>query len=417
MVDLPSTNQVALIVHDMSNEGLKPGGHYPNAGQAPGTAEFIANNVKLLEAARRRGMPVFFTGHFLRTDAKDAPQGGRSETMDVLKDGTWGAEMIDELKPLPNEWRIRKGGGFSAFTGSGLEKWLRRLGVTTLIVGGAGTGAGVSSTIYAARERDFAVVVASDACNGVGSEGFKASMLNLSTFCQVDSTDEVVKAMDSAAAAPASQEEAPGKSTSGNISLPSVKRIGLIVHDMSNDALKPGGKYPNSEAASKDPAVQAYVQNNVKLLQAARKRGVRVFHTGHYLRADYQDVAPGGNSARVGALQANTWGAEPIEELAPLPDEWRIRKGGGYSAFTGSPLDKWLRRLGITTLIIGGAGTHAGVEATIRDMREYDYRAVVATDACSAAGSEHHAASMRTLTFAQRGTTAEVLEALDAAPD
>ena len=77
--------------------------------------------------------------------------------------------MIDELKPLPSEWKIRKGGGFSAFTGIGLEKWLRRLGVTTLIVGGAGTGAGVSSTVYGARERDFNVVVASDACNGVGT--------------------------------------------------------------------------------------------------------------------------------------------------------------------------------------------------------------------------------------------------------
>jgi nicotinamidase-related amidase len=142
-----------------------------------------------------------------------------------------------------------------------------------------------------------------------------------------------------------------------------------------------------------------------------------VFHTGHYLRADYKDVAPGGNSARVGALQANTWGAEPIDELAPLPDEWRIRKGGGYSAFTGTPLDKWLRRLGITTLIIGGAGTSAGVEATIRDMREYDYRAVVASDACSGVGSEHHTATMRTVTFALIGTTAEVVEALEKAPD
>ncbi|MPZ50318.1 MAG: isochorismatase family protein [Dehalococcoidia bacterium] len=201
------------------------------------------------------------------------------------------------------------------------------------------------------------------------------------------------------------------------ITLPNVKEIALIVHDMSNDALKPGGKYPNAEAASKDPAVQEYVQNNVKLLQAARARGITVFHTGHYLRPDYQDVAPNGNSARVGALQADTWGAEPIEELAPLPGEWRVRKGGGYSAFTGSPLDKWLHRLGITTLIIGGAGTHAGVEATVRDMREYDYHAVIASDACSGAGAEHHAASMLTLTFAQRGTTQEVLDALDKAPD
>jgi nicotinamidase-related amidase len=64
-------------------------------------------------------------------------------------------------------------------------------------------------------------------------------------------------------------------------------------------------------------------------------------------------------------------------------------------------------------LIIGGAGTHAGIEATVRDMREHDYHAVIASDACSGAGTPHHAASMLTLTFAQIGTTQEVLEALE----
>ncbi len=198
MITLPSVKQLALIVHDMSNEGLKAGGHYPNAGQAPGTAEFIANNVLLLEAARKRGMAIFFTGHFLRLDAKDAPLGGRSETLDVLKDGSWGAQIIDELKPAPGEWIIRKGGGFSAFTGTPLEKWLRRLGVTTVIIGGAGTSAGVASTTYASRERDFGCAVASDACNGTGSESHTATMLNISTFAQVGTTREVVEAMENA---------------------------------------------------------------------------------------------------------------------------------------------------------------------------------------------------------------------------
>ena len=199
MIELPRTSQVALLVHDMHNDALKPGGHYPDAGKAPGTEELIANNVRLLQAARQRGMPVFFTGHFLRQDARDAPRGGRSNKLDVLKDGTWGAAIIDDLKPAPGEWLIRKGGGFSAFTGTPLEKWLRRLGVSTIIVGGAGTGAGVSSTIYAARERDFRVVTVSDACNGAGSENHRAAMLNLSSFTQVASTEEAVTAMLEAA--------------------------------------------------------------------------------------------------------------------------------------------------------------------------------------------------------------------------
>jgi nicotinamidase-related amidase len=201
------------------------------------------------------------------------------------------------------------------------------------------------------------------------------------------------------------------------ITIPNVKQVALIVHDMSNDALKPGGKYPRAQEASKDPAVLQYVANNIRLLEAARSRGMPVFHTGHFLRPDYKDVAPGGNSARYGALQEGTWGAQPIDELKPEPGEWLIRKGGGYSAFTGTPLDKWLRRLGVTTLIIGGAGTHAGIEATVRDMREYDYNAVIASDACSGIGTPNHAASMLTLTFAQIGTTGEVIAAIATAGD
>jgi nicotinamidase-related amidase len=196
------------------------------------------------------------------------------------------------------------------------------------------------------------------------------------------------------------------------ISLPELSQVALIVHDMSNDLLKPGGKYANASTAMTDPLVKQFVENNVRLLAAAREAGIAVFHTGHHLRQDYLDVAPGGSSARLGALRDGSWGAEPIEELEPAPGEWRIRKGGGYSAFTGTPLDKWLRRLGVTTVIIVGAGTHAGIEATVRDMREYDYRAVIASDACSGIGTPHHAASMLTLTFAQIGTTDEVVEAL-----
>lgn len=198
MITLPGVRQVALIVHDMCNDALKPGGHYPNAGQAPGTAALIANNVRLLNSARARGVAVFHTGHYLRPDAQDAPLGGRSSTLDVLKGGSWGAEPIDELRPLDSEWRIRKGGGFSAFTGTPLEKWLHRLGVTTIVICGSGTHAGIEATVRDMREQDFDAVIASDACSGVGTDHHAASMLTLN-FAQRGTTDEVVAALESAA--------------------------------------------------------------------------------------------------------------------------------------------------------------------------------------------------------------------------
>ena len=195
MINLGNITELALLVHDMQNDALKPGGKYPNAGLAPGTAEFIANSVRLLAAARSRTLPVFHSGHFLRPDYKDVAMGGRSAEVGALQAGTWGADFIDELKPAPGEWLIRKGGGFSAFTGTALEKWMHRLGVTTLIIGGCGTAAGIASTVYGTRERDFKCILVADACNGAGTEKYDAAILNMSTFVQIASTQEVVKAL------------------------------------------------------------------------------------------------------------------------------------------------------------------------------------------------------------------------------
>ena len=131
MLELPARETLACICHDMQNDYLKEGGRTPEAGRDPAVPQLIENHVRLLSAARAAGLPVFFTGHFLREDYLDAARHGRARSLGSLRDGTWGAEVIDELAPQPGEFLIRKGGGMSAFTGTALEKWLRRLGVST----------------------------------------------------------------------------------------------------------------------------------------------------------------------------------------------------------------------------------------------------------------------------------------------
>ena len=195
MLELPPRETLAYICHDMQNDYLKSGGRTPEAGKDPFTATLIANHVRLLDAARRAKLPVFFTGHFLREDYLDAARHGRARSLGSLQDGTWGAEVIDELAPRPGEFMIRKGGGMSAFTGTALEKWLRRLGVSTVIVAGIATAAGVESTVRDAREKDIDSVVVRDACNGA-TANHEASMLNMGTFAMVSSTDAVIEAME-----------------------------------------------------------------------------------------------------------------------------------------------------------------------------------------------------------------------------
>lgn len=200
MLELAPSEQLAYICHDIHNDSHKEGGRYPDAGKTPGNAEYIGRHARLLEAARAAGLEVFFTGHFLRPDYRDAVMFGNSPKYGALLDGTWGAAVIDELKPLPNEWVIRKGGGMSAFTGTPFAQWLHRCGIKQFIIAGGATHAGIESTVRSARDLDFKTVVVEDACRG-GSDGHhEASIFNMSTFAQIASTDEVVEALNARAA-------------------------------------------------------------------------------------------------------------------------------------------------------------------------------------------------------------------------
>lgn len=61
-----------------------------------------------------------------------------------------------------------------------------------------------------------------------------------------------------------------------------------------------------------------------------------------------------------------------------------------FNGFHGTDLDLILRRMGVTTLVVGGIATHAGVEATVRAAHDHGYRQVLVEDAMSAMTDQHH---------------------------
>ena len=188
-------DKAALVVHDMMNDGHKIGGKMPNAGKVPGTEEYLANHARLLQAARAHKLTVFYTGHFLRPDYKDAVRSSIYPRYGAYLDNTWGGSVVDELKPNPEDWIIRKGGGMSAFTGTPFEKWLHRLGITQIVIAGGATHSGVESTVRDARDRDFHAIVVSDACRSADVEHHKAALFIMATFCQIATVDEVIAAL------------------------------------------------------------------------------------------------------------------------------------------------------------------------------------------------------------------------------
>jgi nicotinamidase-related amidase len=80
-----------------------------------------------------------------------------------------------------------------------------------------------------------------------------------------------------------------------------------------------------------------------------------------------------------------------IPELSKAESDYVVIKRR-VSAFTGTPLEIYLRGLNIKTLVVGGVFTDQGVETTVRDAFDRDFDIVVVGDACwspSNRGHEH----------------------------
>jgi maleamate amidohydrolase len=117
------------------------------------------------------------------------------------------------------------------------------------------------------------------------------------------------------------------------------------------------------------------------LLDAVRKRHYPVVHTRIVYADDAADA--GAFCLKVPGLEKFTEdapGAQIIDELAPAPGEYVIRKTQP-SAFFGTGLAAWLVGKGVDTVIVAGITTSGCVRASVVDAMSYNFKTIVATDA------------------------------------
>src|SRR5262245_20179314 len=81
--------------------------------------------------------------------------------------------------------------------------------------------------------------------------------------------------------------------------------------------------------------------------------------------------------------------ADPLDEVAPIDDELIVSKSSS-GVFPVTNLDRLLRNMGITTLIMTGTSTGGCVESAVRDAVDLGYDVVVVADACADATPESH---------------------------
>ena len=211
----PSFERSALIVVDMQNDFVHPdGGFGISARQSdssidfPGLAATVPIVEKLLSAARSAGRPVVYVAHVLRPDYADAAYPywragppGVERRGNFLIEGTWGAQIIDDLAPAPGEHVVVKK-GFDGFSNTGLDVLLRNLGVDTCVICGVKTSVCVSSTVRGASERNYQIVVVSDACADNTRQWHEAELVTMARiFADVLDTSSVTSRFAELAAA------------------------------------------------------------------------------------------------------------------------------------------------------------------------------------------------------------------------
>jgi nicotinamidase-related amidase len=120
----------------------------------------IANAAALLAAARSQNAMVAYAHADHRADLGTTP---RNRARPMITGGTPQARIIAELAPQPEEYRVPKH-RWSAFHGTYLDLALRTRGADTIVLCGGSTDVGIASTAFAARDLDYDLVIAADAC-------------------------------------------------------------------------------------------------------------------------------------------------------------------------------------------------------------------------------------------------------------
>lgn len=202
----PQAQTSALITIDVQNDFTLPGA--PMA--IPGTYERLGAMRELLLAFRAARCPIVHIVRLYLPDGSNVDLCRREEVrqgLALVNPDTPGAELVSALKPRPDiqldaarllagefqpigpeEWILYKP-RWDAFYRTPLEAHLRRLGVDTLVFCGCNFPNCPRSSIYGASNRDFRLVLATDAVSGLyerGLEELRGIGVTLMTTREID---------------------------------------------------------------------------------------------------------------------------------------------------------------------------------------------------------------------------------------
>ncbi len=156
-----SAPNYALLIIDMQRDFVLPGA----SACVAGAQDSIPVIQSLLSVFRDKALPVFHVVREYRPDGSDVEitrlddfRNGRP----YVVAGSDGCAIVEELKPIPGEYRVVKN-RFSGFMQTELDFMLRRIGATHLVVCGTQYPNCIRATIFDAVCYGYRVINITDA--------------------------------------------------------------------------------------------------------------------------------------------------------------------------------------------------------------------------------------------------------------
>ncbi|ABM79940.1 cysteine hydrolase family protein [Hyperthermus butylicus] len=180
-----SADRTAVIVVDMQNDFVRPEGKL-FVPTAPKTIQAIR---ELLEKARRHAVMTIYT---MDTHYSDDPE-FRIWGEHVVK-GSWGWQIVDELKPTRNEIVVEKT-RYDGFYGTPIDDLLRVHGIENVVIVGTVANICVLHTAASAALRWYKVYVPMDGISALNEFDYYLTLRQI-TFLYRGVVVESVKGIE-----------------------------------------------------------------------------------------------------------------------------------------------------------------------------------------------------------------------------
>ncbi len=207
-IDLRRT---AFIVVDMQNAFVKKGGMFDRWGMDVSGNQAVIDPIRRINnSARAKRCRVIYIAHRYSPDLRE---GGNALSVNQIRSvslkyyrelpemkdkgivrGTWGAAIVDELAPQPEDILVEKP-RYSAFFGTNLDIILRTYDLKYLVFTGVATNTCVEHSIRDAYNLEYLPILVSDATMNTGPAFVReATFFNVKlNYGWLTSTESILK--------------------------------------------------------------------------------------------------------------------------------------------------------------------------------------------------------------------------------